>query len=1163
MLLSNSMKATIPPSTQYAFVKCKKVFFLAVLLILISISSYAQPTFIGATSTPLLDPGAQAGPTVAVNPAGILTPMAAGDLVIIYAHYRGTGVTLAMSATGGQAWNAGATTSASNQSFFISWCRYNGTWGANPSVTIGAGGASLTVVMYVYRPTVASNLWAVNVAQTTPANSNASPNIIPGVTTTLPNTVTMGFWCNAAANTWSALSAGWTKPGLPQYRNTTSNQSHTAAYKIMPTAGATGTVQQNQSAGTTTLRTMMSWVELGNDNCSGAINLTPGASCTNTAGTLNHATISGGVPAGCATGNLYDVWYSFTATSSTHRVTLSSYGANFTRRQIEIYQGTCGGLSLVTCSPLSTSGTSFNVDFTDYSPGTTYYIRVIYPNTVATPITTNGTFNICVTTTNVSLAVNVKTGKSYTNVTRPNGGVVQIGDVLEFRNVIAVGDWSASGSIYNTTFHDTLPAGLSYVANSIRFTTNEGLQYESGITGSISLTDASGDDEAVYSGGVIRVNVGSLPRDGGATLANRQLVYQGSPAVTPITYASAGGGKIHQRGRPSQFGSFSLIVVRYQATVTAATGTTFTTSNGAFRYKTTTSSTDDVGFPQTVVSFPSYTVYVSAENTLCQTSVGINTYTNGNFGSGTTRHDSTQLTLAPGYTWSPFIDGAPGDGYFSVVNNTSEDLSTDKFAPLPSTTARIFDVWDIIGDHTSASNVDSGNLAVPYGTNGGYMAVVNAAYGINTAVQRNITGLCGDTYYEFSAWFKNICAACSSDSTGRTFTSGAAFKSYIPSKTLNDSSGVSPDVTYTIDGVDYYTSGNITYDKRWVKKGFLFKTGPAQTSVSLTIRNNAPGGGGNDWAVDDIGLATCLPSLAMRPSNTPTYCTNGSIDMSVIVNTYYNNYQYYQWERSTDGGSTWAAAPEFPGIQTYSYVFDGTSYIDTVNYPTIIATALTNGYKFRIKTATSLANLSSSSCSVYNTVDVITITVDGGCVVLPVELLQFNAQLKNGYTELKWQSKMEQDLQRYEVERSADGKNFVKIGVVDAKGGNDAQNYTFIDSNPVTGKVYYRLQLISAQNKKYSNILSVTGELSNKFELTNLVNPFTSKISFQVTVPQNEVIEVNLLDAAGKIIYQTKMNVNKGINAMNFEAPSSIQKGNYLLRVVSKEGVVNKVIQKH
>lgn len=1124
-------------------------------------SSKAQ-TFFGVSSAPLADNGAQAGPTaILVPPAS----MQSGDLVIIYGQYAASSAALSISVTGGQTWNSGTvyTVGGANQSIFISWCRFNGTWTLNPVVS-GPGAIGLTAVMYVYRPSSPSSLWGVNVAQVN-ANTSTTGQTVASVTTTLPRTVTMGFVANRSTNVWTLTpAAGWVNANAaPQLRNTVTGQTQAAVYNIRSTAGATGAVTLTQGSGVSTLRSSMSWYEY-NDDCSSAIGLTPGSSCTNTPGSLNGATISSGVPAGCATGNLYDVWYSFTATSSTHRVTLSNYGTNFTRRQIEIYQGTCGGLSLVTCSPLSTSGTSFNVDFADYSPGTTYYIRVIYPNTVATPIATNGTFNICVTTTNVSLTANVKTGKSYTNVTRPNGGVVQVGDVLEFRNVIAVGDWSASGSIYNTTFHDTLPTGLSYVANSIRFTTNEGLQYESGITGSISLTDASGDDEAVYSGGVIRVNVGSLPRDGGATLANRQLVYQGSPAVTPITYASAGGGKIHQRGRPSQFGSFSLIVVRYQATVTAATGSTFTTSNGAFRYKTTTSSTDDIGFPQTVVSFPSYSVYVSAENTLCQTSVGINTYTNGNFGSGTTRHDSTQLTLAPGYTWSPFIDGAPGDGYFSVVNNTSEDLSTNKFAPLPSTTARIFDVWDVIGDHTGASNVDSGNLAVPYGTNGGYMAVVNAAYGINTAVQRNITGLCGDTYYEFSAWFKNICAACSSDSTGRTPTGSASalFKSYLGSKTLNDSAGVSPDVTYTIDGVDYYTSGNISYDKRWVKKGFLFKTGPAQTSVSLTIRNNAPGGGGNDWAVDDIGLATCLPSLAMRPSNTPSYCINGSIDMSVIVNTYYNNYQYYQWERSTDGGGTWAAAPELPGIQTYSYAFNGTSYIDTVNYPTIIATALKHGYKYRIKTATSLANLSSSSCSVYNTVDVITITVNSGCTVLPVELLQFNAQLKNGYTELKWQSKMEQDLQTYEVERSTDGTNFVKIGTVTAKGGNDAQSYTFTDTNPVTGKVYYRLQLVSAQNKKYSNILSVTGELSGKFELTNLVNPFNAKISFQITVPQSEVLEVNLLDAAGKIIYQTKMNVNKGTSAMSFEAPSNIQKGNYLLRVLSKEGVVNKIIQK-
>jgi hypothetical protein len=301
------------------------------------------------------------------------------------------------------------------------------------------------------------------------------------------------------------------------------------------------------------------------------------------------------------------------------------------------------------------------------------------------------------------------------------------------------------------------------------------LAYQSAITNSTILTDASGDDEAVVSGNVLRVHVPSLTRS-----STGQSITQVGAATTPITYASAGGGKINHNGRPSQFRSFCIIVVTYRVTVTASTGSTFTTSNGQFRYKST-ADPDDVTFPQTIINFPRYSAFVSTDASMCQSSVGINTYTGGDFGSGTTRHDSTQLTIAPGYTWSPFRAGNPGDGLFAVVNNTSSNGSTNKYISFPTTgtgadTARVFNVWDIIGDHTNAANQDSGNFAVPPGTNGGYMAVVNAAYGINTAVQKTITGLCSDTYYEFSAWFKNICAGCSSDSSGVQAVSGNPFK---------------------------------------------------------------------------------------------------------------------------------------------------------------------------------------------------------------------------------------------------------------------------------------------------------------------------------------------------------------------------------------------------
>lgn len=891
-----------------------------------------------------------------------------------------------------------------------------------------------------------------------------------------------------------------------------------------------------------------------NDNCAGVVNLTPGASCTNTAGTLNNATISTGIPLGCATGSLYDVWYSFTATSSNQTIAISGFGTSFTRQQLVIYQGTCTGLSIVACTALQIGGSNLSLNNTDFSPGTLYYVRVIFPNTSATPITTNGGFQICVTSTSVTNTPIVQVGKSYTNLSKPTGGVIQNNDVLEFRSVIAV----SGGVIYNNVYSDTIQAGLTYIANSIKFSTNEGLKYQSGITGLVNLTDATGDDEAVVTSNIIRVNVGSLTRTGG------QTVFQAAPGITPITYASAGGGKIRSNGRPSFYGGTTIVMVTYEARVTAATATVFTTANGAFRYKTATSNTNDITFPQILAPVPKFSVYVSATTNLCQSTVGLNNYSGGDFGTGATRHDSSQLTIAPGYTWTPFSSGSPNDGQFNVANNTSVNLSTGKFQAYQNNSIRVFGWWDVIGDHTNAVNQDSGNLAAVYGTNRGYMAVVNANYAINNAVQKTITGLCTDTYYEFTSWFKNICPGCSCDTVGRGATS-TQFKNYLLGpKNRDDSAGVAPDLTFQVDGVDYYTTGSVAYNKRWMKKGFLFRTGASQNTATLTIRNNAPGGGGNDWVMDDIVLGTCLPTLQLRPGYNPSYCLNGQVDLSVIVTSFYNNYIFYEWERSTNGGSTWFPAPELPGARTYTFTFNGSTYKDTVALPSFLATAVKNGYKYRVKTATSVANLSNNGCSVYNAAEIFTITVKTQCDVLPVQLLNFNAKLEQEHAVLNWIAKAEDNLLQYEIEKSVDGINFTTIGIVAAIGSLvSEQDYAFTDPAFLQGKAYYRLKMIATANTtfKYSAILNLSFLSVGNFELTNLINPFASKISFQLNAPQGEKLSIELLDVTGRIIQQTMIIVQKGANIIDMSVSAPLQKGTYIIRIKTSSGYINKMIQ--
>jgi hypothetical protein len=683
------------------------------------------------------------------------------------------------------------------------------------------------------------------------------------------------------------------------------------------------------------------------------------------------------------------------------------------------------------------------------------------------------------------------------------------------------------------------------------------------------LTDAGGDDEAVFSGGVLRVNVGSLTRSGGQTAAYNAVAV---PAPPINVLPSASGCTIYNNGRPSFYGGTVILMITYRVIVNALPGNSFTVAGGAFRYKTANTQSE-VSLPSIVKSMLPLSVIVTTPLPVCN-SLGANSITGngGNFGNGTTQNLSPAPapgTVVPGYMWRPFGAPAPGspgpnDSAFTVANNTSANGSTNNNLPFPSNPARLFGVWDIIGDHTNAADPFIGNPATPVGTNGGYMAVVNAAYGINNAVQQTVTGLCPDTYYEFSAWFRSICRRCSSDSSGKG-SGTPGFKSYmapvIPS--TNDSAGVSPNLTFRVNGVDYYTTGNLIYNGRWIKKGFLYKTGPAETSANIVIRNNAPGGGGNDWAMDDVAFTTCLPNLTMRPSTNPSFCKNGQVNMNVIVSSFYSNYKYYRWERSTDGGTTWGTAPLKPGVDSFTYTFISPDYKDTVNYPSFLASAANNGHKYRIRIATSITNLGNNACAVYNTTNIITINVNTGCDVLPVELLNFKGQQVNEFAKLQWQTAKETNHQYFDVERSTDGVQFVFAGRVNSINPNSdvMQYYSFTDPEKLNAKTYYRLKMVSENETivRYSDVIILTPD-AKQFDILSLQNPVESNIKFMFYAPFSAVVEVQLMDVAGKISFNRSIQVTAGTNNIELPAVAINASATYFLVIKTPGRIISKML---
>jgi hypothetical protein len=735
----------------------------------------------------------------------------------------------------------------------------------------------------------------------------------------------------------------------------------------------------------------------------------------------------------------------------------------------------------------------------------------------------------------------VQTGKSYVNITKGvSGGTIEPGDILEIRATIAVGRITGNPilNISRVHFVDTIPANTNYIAGTLRILTNEGLTFR-------SYSDGASDDAAMYNAALaprptIRINLGSS--------------VNGAMGGVCASTAPGGatGGTIQYNGRPSFYGGTAIMSASYRIRVNPAVvyGTTITMYGGSFGYRNN-------GL-DSVRNMPAYRITLTRNLGLCANSIGANAIIDngGTFGSGITQNRALSA-IVPGYTFAAVAGGMPNDGSYAIVNNLSPTGNTNPNTIKPDYTnpqRRVFRLWDIMGDHTGAAVPAAGNLPAAPGANGGYFVAINASYANSNAIQQTVGGLCPNTYYEFSAWFKNICQYCACDSTGDGPYNIVSGSSATPNTNFNgpDSSGVNPNLTFTIDGVDYYTSGTMLYTGQWVKKGFIYLTGPAQTSFTVTIRNNAAGGGGNDWGIDDITLATCTPNLNMQPSPMVPVCYGNQIDLAAIIRCFFPNYTNYAWERSTDNGNSWMNT----GVSGVgSPVLVAGEYEYTAGYPSFLGDSSVHNNIYRIRLASTSTNLANPSCSFLASATV-RILVNNCSQVLHGDIQSFSGNVQNSLANLNWS--VSGDFSPgtiFEIESSNDNSYFEKVGEVSREQGKS--NYQFTDSRPLAAPRYYRLRLTDGQSHKYSKIITLSNG-ATLFTVRSLVNPFSEEISFELVSPENTDVTISLLDAYGRAMKTVKRTVNTGVNVMQVNSLGKLSSGLYILQIQWKDKVITK-----
>jgi hypothetical protein len=730
---------------------------------------------------------------------------------------------------------------------------------------------------------------------------------------------------------------------------------------------------------------------------------------------------------------------------------------------------------------------------------------------------------VCCTTLS-SFAQNIDFGKSYVNLTKGlNGGTIEPGDTLEIRAVFVV----RSGVYDSCGFFDNIPAGTTYVPGTVRVLTNEGKIYK-------QFTDAQLDDEGWINGTAVRINLGYTQADSPARSFRR--------------------GRIRNTHKPSFYGSSCIMVASYRVRVTAPLGSTIQTGGGSMTYRNGTTALATFTFPQNRLVV--YTNIGMCPNLVGANSIG--TEFNGTFGTGRPRNRAASANVPPSYGYQIFNTGTPNDYTYGIANNTSTrvnytTLNTWAKPDASSPTHRVFSVWDIIGDHTGAADPLLGNPAADTvsSANGGYMLVVNASYRIDSAFQQTISGLCPNTYYEISCWIRNVCSKCGCDSNGKGASNTSLTPApYIPTRAgapgTADSSGVAPNITFEVDGIDYYTTGNVLYTGQWVKKGFTFRTGPTQTSFVLKFFNNAPGGGGNDWALDDISVATCYPNLTVNPTPFYTACSDNIVDFGATVTSFFNNYNHYKWQRSTNGGSTWNDV----GVTGFATPIPvGGQYQYTVSYPPFIATTADSGHSYRLVVATTVPNLSDPNCSSSSSSDYTTLNIIN-CIVLPASLRNFHGNLSRNEARLLWQTENETEPLEFNIERSQDGIHFTTAGNVRGRYDEGPANmYRFVDPQPVFGPTFYRLTMTQPGGGSSRSQTVLLEPAPSLFDVKVLQNPLQDRLRLSLLVPEKGKMSMELTDVTGKRIW-TREDLLQSGSRINMEMPvRDLAAGHYILRL--------------
>lgn len=252
--------------------------------------------------------------------------------------------------------------------------------------------------------------------------------------------------------------------------------------------------------------------------------------------------------------------------------------------------------------------------------------------------------------------------------------------------------------------------------------------------------------------------------------------------------------------------------------------------------------------------------------------------------------------------------------------------------------------------------------------------------------------------------------------------------------------------------------------------------------------------------------------------------------------------------------NTWDIAP-VSGSHTPDIVFGWNLSQEGSNF-TINRNANVNNPKVSANATGTSAKWTTLSSGAVNTSTLFTITatsvplatyskftiLGNPFVALPIDLLSFTAKLNNGIAHLEWTTMKEKGNKGFEIERSGDAAEFVKIGFIKADSKlTTFHQYQFLDED-IVGSSYYRLKQVDEDGRfEYSKTVYVKASPLLSFS----PNPTAGNV--QIRLADEGEAQITLLSMEGKMLFNMTASAQQLSEKLS-EVVKNLQPGIYVMQ---------------